>query len=560
MAAPPPKKPQPEGLAEVERALSVLQGRHPEHERARREDQERRAARQAELDAKAAVETKRVAKRRLLGSVLAVAGVSLAIAIAVVFKAELARRGRLEQAADPYRAMGFAVVETSGRGNAKLEAATEAGCLLVATTSASDVRLQVGEAVVEGAAPLLTCTCEAGTATASAKAAEGVVLLRADTGTIGGSRAFGFLPFTPRKLGLTDSACADASLDAWIESKRYVTAESPEHVRAFVPASGAPDARFPPFKQLSVLKPEAPFVIVEGPANACIVLVPKTDDRVALLAKTLLIPFANERSGLCYPNATTFLVKRQGASGDIDVLVAPADRVGGTAGTRELAHANTITAPADRGWDAKQLLVASAVPDSIISTAIAPDIAPEPEARIVALSLDGAQSIASDAADGVYSFCDPPVDRATNAVCAFSGPQKWHGAAGGIARAKLPFWLFGMQNVVEPAALKIETQLLALARRLRGDGFEPTTMEAVTETDKGAEVLGRANEDAMVVVALSPTAPWAFPLSDGPAWTLDQSPRIVPIAPLARIQVTTPLKLPPKGARRTVVFRRRTAP
>jgi hypothetical protein len=555
MDAPPPKKPQPEGLAEVERALSALQGRHPEHERARREDQERRAARQAELDARATIERRRVFKRRLVAGGLSIAALSLAITAFVLLKGELARRARLDQAADPYRAMGFAVVESSGRGAAKLEAATEAGCLLVATTSPSDVRLAIGEAVVEGPAPILTCTCEAGTVTASAKA-DGVVLLRADIAMIGGSRAFAFLPFAPRTLGATDSACADTALDKWVETKRYTTAESPEHLRAFVPASG-PDARFPSFNRISILERQAPFVVVEGPPNACLLFVPQGSDRYALRGQGMSL--GNERAALCYPNAATFLVERQGSTGDIDVLVAPADRIGGTAGLRE-SNMNAIAAAADRGWDAKQVLVASAIPDAIISQAIAPDIAPDPEARIVALSLEAPQAIASDAADGVYSFCDPPVDRAMNTVCAFSGPQRWHGLAGGIARAKLPFWLFGMQNVVEPAALKVETQLLALARRLRRDGFEPTTMQAVTETDKGAEVLGRANEDAMVVVALAPTPPWAFPLSDGPAWTLDQSPRVVPITPLARIHVTTTQKLPPKATRRTVVFRRRLSP
>jgi hypothetical protein len=552
MAAPPPKKPQPEGLAEVERALSVLQGRHPEHERARREDQERRTARQAEIEARATLESKRLLKRRLIVGAGVGVGLVVAVTLIVFFKAELARRARLEQAADPYRAMGFAVVETSSR---KLDAPTEAGCLLAVTTTPSDVRLQMGEAVVEGASPLLTCTCEAGTVSASSSA-EGIVILRAETAAIGGSRAFPFLPFAPRTAGATDSACAETSLDKWIEAKRYQTAETREHVRALVPPSGAPDARFPSFKQLSILKREAPFVVVEGPPNACVLLVPKASDRFAVRAKTLGWSFGNEPAGFCTPSATTFLVERQGDTGDIEVFVAPADLIGGTAGLREL-NAKAVLVDADRGWDAKQLLVASAIPEAIISAATAPDIALDPEARIVALSLQAPRAIASDAPDGVYSFCDPPIDRAMHAVCAFSGPQRWHGPTGGIARAKLPFWLFGMQNVAEPAALKIETQLLALARRLRREGFEPTTMEALTETDKGAEVLGRANEDAIVVVGLAPTAPWAFPLSDGPAWTLDQSPRIVPIAPLARVQLTTGQKLPPKAARRTVVFRRK---
>jgi len=565
MDAPPPKpKPpaQPEGLAEVERALSVLQGRHPEHERVRREDREIRAARQAELDAAAAEESARVRKRRLIAGAVASIALLVVVAVAVAFKSEIARRTRLEAAADPFRAMGFAVVESSGRGTAKLDVSADPGCLLVTATSPSKVRLKIGEAVVEGPAPLLSCSCEAAPVTASALAAEGVVLMRAETATVGGSRAAAFLPFAPATIGPTDAPCADASFDAWLDAKRYTGAESATHLRAFVPPNPGPDRRFPAFRRLSTLRREAPFVVVEAPAASCLLLVPERGDRVALRARggTLALPFANEPASLCFPNETTFTVEREGRAADADVLVAPAERVGGTAGVRELTEARATAALADRGWDAKQLLVASAIPEPIVTVANAPEIAAEPDARIVAISLEAPQTLTGDAADGVFSFCDPPIDRATHAVCAFSGPQRWHGAAGGLARAKLPFWLFGMHAVVEPAALKVQTQLVGLARRLRRDGFEPTTMEAVTDTDKGAEVLGRANEDAMVVVGLAPTPPWAFPYSDGPAWSFDGEPRIVPIAPLARIQVTSTQKLPPKATRRTVVFRRRAAP
>src|SRR5690606_25106116 len=126
-----------------------------------------------------------------------------------------------------------------------------------------------------------------------------------------------------------------------------------------------------------------------------------------------------------------------------------------------------------------------------------------------------------------------------------------------VARAALPFWLFALEGVSEPAALKLETQLVSLARRLRRDGFEATTIEAVTELDHGAEILGRAGEDAFVAIGLAPHAPWVFPYSDGPAWTIDGEPRVVPIRPLERVTVrATTRKLPPKATRRTVVFRR----
>jgi hypothetical protein len=207
------------------------------------------------------------------------------------------------------------------------------------------------------------------------------------------------------------------------------------------------------------------------------------------------------------------------------------------------------------------MLLASSIPESLITTANAPDLGTDPEARIVALSVEKPNSVQSDTAADVFSFCEPPLDRALATTCIFSGAQKWRASGSqtvaGVAHAKLPFWLFGLQDVADPAGLKIATELLALARELRLDGFEPTTIEAVTELDKGAEVLGRVNEDAMVAVGLVPTAPWVVPYTDGPAWSLEGEPRVVPIKPLERVTLTVVGKpVPPKSVRRTVVFRR----
>src|SRR5262245_37594024 len=111
----PPTKQTPDDLAEVERALSVLQGRHPEHERARREDAERRVKRKAELEAQRSAETRRTLLRRLaIGGAGAVV-FTIAVVAALGLRSEFARRGRLEQAADPYRAAGFLLVDSSSR-------------------------------------------------------------------------------------------------------------------------------------------------------------------------------------------------------------------------------------------------------------------------------------------------------------------------------------------------------------------------------------------------------------------------------------------------------------
>src|SRR5262245_4434624 len=116
--APPPSRPDPPAseLAEVERALSVLKGRHPEHERLRREDEERRKKRQAEIDAEAgAARKKSRARNAKIGGVVTAVVVVVAI-VGVSARREITRRTRLDEAADPYRGMGFALVESSTRG------------------------------------------------------------------------------------------------------------------------------------------------------------------------------------------------------------------------------------------------------------------------------------------------------------------------------------------------------------------------------------------------------------------------------------------------------------
>ncbi len=589
---PAPPKPAPkdtsEDLAEVERALSVLKGRHPEHERVRREDEAKRAQRQAEIEEAGRIETRRIRSRRALvgASVLAIGAV--AVIGALVFRSELARRGKIEQAGDPYRAMGFVVLEMTSRGEpSKLEASAPAGCLLATSSNGGNVRLTHAGGTVEGPVPVLTCLCEGGhvTVTGDMKPGEGLALLRTDAASIGGSRAFAFLPFKPGTKGQTDQACAEASLDAWLDTKRW-TQTSPEGAaRPRAPVDAAASDRWlsadpkraalrrAGFEVTAIVPRGAPFSVVEIPAETCVLLAverPTDKPSLRLAGGALAVGPSAGNAGWCTSTEALVLAQREG-EGALAVLTTKAARVGGLLGLRDVARAAGVpleaaTVPArDRGWSAKQLLLASAIPDTLITTANAPELGVDPEARVVALSMDKPNTLVADTPADVFSFCDPPLDKALTTLCVFSGTQKWRvdGAdvEAGIARAKLPFWLFGLQGVTEPAALKLETELVSLARRLRRDGFEPTTMEAVTELDKGAEVLGRAGEDAMVVVGLAPTPPWVIPFTDGPAWTIDGEPRVIPIKALERITVTTAKAatakaLPPKATRRTVVFRR----
>ena len=140
-----------------------------------------------------------------------------------------------------------------------------------------------------------------------------------------------------------------------------------------------------------------------------------------------------------------------------------------------------------------------------------------------------------------------------------SAALAWHvvGSAGkaGIAEAPLPFWMQAFAGTSEAAALSAQLALVKLGRRLVTEGFEATTLEGVTEVDGGAQVTGRAGDDAIVAVQLTREAPWASPCSTGDAWTLGGDPAIVSLTPGAQVKLTCKPAALGLRDRRTVVFR-----
>jgi hypothetical protein len=392
--------------------------------------------------------------------------------------------------------------------------------------------------------------------------------MRAEAAVIGGSRAFAVAPFKAGTTLRADDPCADATFDAWLEGKRYPHAAADD---AWL--SGAPlraPLRSAGFKVVAKLPAGMPFAVIELPKDSCLLATSATPaDRLGLRVKGGATPPAEGAGtvGRCAQAEATVVISREGG-GEVIALVAPAAKVGGVQGLRELAASGglaltALSVPsADRPWDAKQLLLASAVPEETIGIASTPDVPLDKESRVVALSFETPSALTPDPASGVFSYCAPPLgENAHEALCVFSGPNRWRTAGadalGGLARSKLPFWLFTMQGVSDPVALKGLTELLTLARTLAHDGFVPTTLEAITETPTGVEILGRTGEDAVVAVGTGPAAPWVYPLTDGPVWALGGAPRVVPSKPLATLTLTALAKsLPPKASRRTVVFRR----
>jgi hypothetical protein len=572
MPLPPKPKGQPEDLHEVERALSVLQGRHPEHERARREDEEKRKTRAAALDAVANAANTQTRARNLRLAAVAVPVALLLGFFALLANREMGRRERADKALEPFRPFGFMSIETSSpSATGTLETTADPGCFLAVATKSVSVKVTRGTASESGMTPALFCTCanERIALSADVGGNGSMSLLRTEAASIGGSRAFPFAPFKPGSTLRTDDGCSDASLDAWIDAKHYPAppADGPSF-SAWPPRPALVDAGFKP---VAFAPATAPFVVVEVPKESCLVAASSNAaDRLTLRPKggPVVVPATAGILARCAQAEGTVVIAREG-KGDVSVMVAPAAGLGGMSGLQELARessfalASTVLAAADRAWDAKQLLLASQIPDANITMASAPEIPVETEPRVAALSFETPNALIPETGADIYSYCSPPLDANVRvATCVFSGPQKWRTDTGaesvaGIARAKLPFWLFAMQTASDPVALKGMTQLFALARRLTRDRFTPTTLEALTELPGGVEVLGRTGEDAIVAVGVIPTEPYVYTLSDGAPWTLEGAPRVVPVKPLQKIMLTSTLKtLPPKPARHTVVFRR----
>jgi hypothetical protein len=570
MPTPPKPKGTPDDLAEVERALSVLQGRHPELERARREDGEKRAQRMAQADAEASVASTEARSRSFRLAAVAVPVALLVVFLALLGRREMGRRDAVSGAVAPFLALGFTVVETSSPSSTgALEATVEPGCLLAVSTDPErgPIAITRASATTQGRGPTLFCTCtsERIGVSASVRSGGGVALLRVDAASLGGSRAFALAPLAPGSTLRTDEACSEASLDAWLTAKRYPSPKPEPEPAGALAAAG--------FRQALTAPAEAPFLVLDVPKESCLLASSSAPtDRLELRLAGGERPVTDAAGSFlrCAQAAGTAMVSREGR-GVLTVRVAPAAPAGGSWGLRQLlrhtplSRAALVLAPGDRPWDAKLLLMASQIPEATITTGASPDVPDDRDARVVALSFETPNALTPETPADTFSYCDPPLDPSMReAICVFSGAQKWRNGGGatsegGLARARLPPWLFAMQAASDPNALKGITQLLALARRLARDGFTPTTIEALTELPGGTEVLGRAGEDAVVAVGVVPVEPWVYPLSDGAPWTLGEAPRVVALRPLQRITLTAALRaLPPKALRHTVVFRRPT--
>lgn len=562
----PPPKPK-DDLAEVERALSVLDGHHPEHERARREVTEAMAKKRVLVESAVVVSTRALRKRIAIGSAAAVATGLVAYLVWGRHAHAVALERALAGPTATFEARGFSPVST---GEGRLEEAIEPGCYVVVGPAEGDTKLELehGGETLTGERSIGWCACTP--EKASVRGASALRMLRVDGKTIGNVDGLGAVEPRPATLSQRSEDCAAEQLDAWLGERKLAAA--PVDPAPLEASPALEPLRRAGFSVVATLPPGPSFALIDGGGESCFVAWSEDPaDALTLRLSGGARPIVSEKGGIAWCSETPRLVTlwRQGR-GAVTVARAQAARVAGLLGLKERVQRGVVfpsftawVAAEDLAWDATQALRGSAISEATVAiTGTQIESTGGGDPRLVAISMLQGGSLVADRRGDIAYFCHPKLDSgALAATCAQLGPQIWRqtGALGsvGVAQAPLPFWLTVFAEVKDPDLARSLVALLILARRLQGDGFEPTTLAGVVEEQSGVSVTGRGGDDAVVAVGLGPKAPWVFPYSDGTEWQLAGEPRIVDLKPGERV-VLSSVQPPtvPKEQRRTVVFRR----
>lgn len=557
--AEPPRKPVPPspdssgGLEEVERALSVLGGRHPEAVRAEREAAEARE-RRARLLAAESTDAARATKRRWM--MIAVGVVLLGIGGAAVFgwRSRRADRDRaFATKAAPLLQAGFALLDDR-RGSRIVIDAEGPGCFAVVAdpSSAGSIEVTRGANVSTANGDAILCTCDA--ESVSVASASDLRVYRADGSDVGGMLALASNVGAGRTTIPGSEACDVSMLQDWASKGRAPAGT----VGALLPASletlgfVAQKGRLPGY----------PFVAIDAVADRCVVAVAGAGATLALVTNDASAPPPSPAFALCDAKGSGAMLRVTGEA-SVTVASVSAKRIGGVLGFREALAAAGISAPVwvrddDRSFFAEETLRASLVPDpkSLANASLTPSAAPD--ARVVLVTTkDAVMYVPEGPADASF-LCSPTMaPSALETLCVESKAHAWHlarpDAVGALAYGPLPYWMAGLADAPPSAALAAELALLHLARRLAARGFDPAIVEGVRENADGVDVLGRSGEDAVVVVGVFPASPWVHPY-DG--WELDREPKVFSLkgGDHLELEAKPRITVPPEK-RRTVVFR-----
>jgi len=552
-------------LEEVERALSVLGGRHPEQVRAERLAAEAAAKRRAQHEAEAAAQARAAWKRRVL------AVVAFACVSAVGFFAwrALAARRAHEQAIAPlvarYTALGFDELPSALTApQDRVSVSTIAGdCYAFVASDGAQVYVESPSARADAQSEAVMCTCSSGTVTARAN---GVVrALHIAGSAFGGTIGFAFARQGKdvHPVLAMDGACNDDMVAAFARGKRYPKQAADGAWLAAHPALAAAG-----FTTFATAPPSSPAVFVESPAARCYVASSGNDLSLWMLGSSIEKPIEHVRGPIawCTAKEATFIVERTGVPSSIAVVSAPSARVGGVLGLREIAraadlHVEPWTRADERGALAMDTLRASVVPDPVATACETIDPARAKDARV--LLFVGAPLTTND-----LDFRCAPALGAPEALCVEARSLAWHApppksdadpSPCAVAYGALPYWMsaLGESRDASQELLDAELALVAFARKLTARGFFPGVIEGVTEKSDSVEILGRSGDDAIVAVGLWPAPPFVHPYTDGASWTLDGEPRVIPVRGGERVTLSVPRgSVVPIDKRRTVVFRR----
>ena len=574
-------------LDDVERALAVLEGKDPDELKRLREARARAEDNFRKLAARIAANKTRAAARRkaerVRNAIRASIVVVLAGMVGTVGWVGMQRRQRwvaldreLDKLSEPYLARGFARENPATATASRVEIEKDAGACLIAVgvseRGAAHLRVEHAADVTTGDGAVAWCACGpqhvAITASADDGSAVGIRVLGAASAVAGGSLALPFLDPLPAALGGEAVDCSAADLDAWIAAKRWPKSD--------VPAKWFED----PIARIALQRVGAtmvghasahlPFAVAEGVADGCYVALGGPEDELSLrIDGGRPLDKVHGPIAWCDPRGATSTVWRTGP-GEVFVLGMNARRVGGMLGVREIARraeigeVTTWLAPENLGKDALDAILASGVTDGALF-APAPQGARPVNPRVIALSVLAGGSIAADPRTTVPWQCSPGLaPGASEAVCVQAGPAGWRQVGsellGAGAEGSLPFWLSMLGTGDEPRLLELRLAMLRFARMLAGEGYEPTVLQGVTELPRGAEVLGRVDEDAIVAVGMTAHPPSVYPMTDSDPWSLDGVPHAVELHANQHVTVMPVGKVDvPPGERRTVVFRRREA-
>ncbi len=217
--------PPPKDLDEVERALSVLEGRHPEHERIRRETAEAAETRRHQLESELADGARRRRRRTVVLGVNAVAVIVAAVVGWRVWTRAQSLRTGLARVEVGFVAEGLAEVasnELSARSHLTFDAPGSA--CFVAVTDGGDVQATEGSMTVRGGGSVGWCACDAGSVTLVGPEGHALALLKIDASLVGDrSRDRG----RPCSRGRGETREASAPNRCWTDGSRTGAAAEP---------------------------------------------------------------------------------------------------------------------------------------------------------------------------------------------------------------------------------------------------------------------------------------------------------------------------------------------